>query len=998
MSVLIYDRNYIPTYSTSQVTWLLGTPFCQQTLAITARVGSDMKPSLGDVVEIIGNSFFIMNGKNWADYGFKTGNNVTISYTKIDLSTYIPTNNNLTFLSVNILGNEMQVSSLPSGLNTSILPSQDADYQYTNVNFFCDNPIEALEFEYGFLKNSEVNTDNISSVIDGSIQKFIATGLNTLSVGDSTSLLAVGNKSGHDFIVGIITYIGKPSSYEYSFTLYLSFRLTPFFEGPLNWTVNDIPAWFQNQECLTDNFKFKFLPETNNPNRSIQNEMSATRQLGNTGFFNQNFNGLPNPFVVESVTYRDTNGNIVSSILVNEETTIEVVISGITPHADGQYFHSLCILPNEDDYKNNEYTLGQNIRLLTNSQDPVGITPSPNALEYFSLSPDGVNYSIKNVRYYNDGSGNLKFEGVVTMYPGISANILNGNIEGDFILSISVASHDLDTADSNRVTLYVDSQQFIERPPVIEELDTLTVKFLEHPYDVNSIGEFIYQGYVEDDVLAVMDFQFERTDNMIINNIRLNIDIVKNDFSESFRLTNLSVNTSAEPISGTPSQSIHEINNILSRGFKYNNGNDKNFYGIERNSNLDNALQVGYRAYLGFKIRWEDWISNSNVPNVFVDASLLNNGKNHDWFRFIESGDWSIYVGIDIDGHKNGEPVSFRNTFPFEFGTYDQNTCFNKEHRYYDDSTNDLLNLGIDPDTGNALGIILNDGYTRIEIYYEGTGALGCEDILSLLAQDLLYATITIQIDKGAGQMEHRQISSVIDREADCPLIPLVGEDYLLIEQEGVGVVTKCLVDPDLLPLGSKYSISGRIEVNYAGCQKPFETLGSHLNGLDIPQTVALMDAGFLINMCCPPCDFVEKKEIPESGKMYFLGNHEMKLVLERLIFTSDACCLNEYIHDEVQTSCFKNLTDVSVKVSQIVNWAGLSTLDDGIFEYGSLDGNTVTALGLFLDMLQSLNLPLADRPLYLESLLNEGIVFLCHNNTKRCGSFNYIKTYMGWV
>ena len=131
-----------------------------------------------------------------------------------------------------------------------------------------------------------------------------------------------------------------------------------------------------------------------------------------------------------------------------------------------------------------------------------------------------------------------------------------------------------------------------------------------------------------------------------------------------------------------------------------------------------------------------------------------------------------------------------------------------KEHIYKDSETGDSLNIGTDLETGKPLGILLANKNTKIEIIY--TNTVENWDINNV------YCVTTLEIDKGAGVLEHRQLSSIWGSEFDNILIPLDGQQKLLVEQiEPTKIKASCLVDYSRLTPAYKYKITGRI-----GCFK----------------------------------------------------------------------------------------------------------------------------------------------------------------------------------
>ena len=222
----------------------------------------------------------------------------------------------------------------------------------------------------------------------------------------------------------------------------------------------------------------------------------------------------------------------------------------------------------------------------------------------------------------------------------------------------------------------------------------------------------------------------------------------------------------------------------------------------------------GYLAYFGTKIRWEDWILNTDAPSEFFDATKLNDGYNNDWVGYLTTNGWDIRFFSEIVATESDDLILYENDWKFSFADYDENALVLVGHKYFRDSDDTLLNIGADPDTGKPLGVILNDEETRIEIDFT-IQDIGTWDLPNT------YAVTTIEIDFGAGRFEQRQLSSVWGSESDNPLKPLTGETKLKMEIDGTSKIltTSCVVDPELLAGAERYRITGRV-----GC---FDTSGA---------------------------------------------------------------------------------------------------------------------------------------------------------------------------
>ena len=608
---------------------------------------------------------------------------------------------------------------------------------------------------------------------------------------------------------------GNALAYRYKLTC--DFMLASIFEEISNLENNVAPSILFNAGSLTDNFELIVYPEWNNPNTVIKNNLKHTERLGNTGWFNENFNGLDNNFIVESLKYTDTSGNVVDQLDYANPIIVEAEVSGIgNLSANSEFGLGFAWIPrNEADYKHKTTPYHQNLLV--------------NTARKYADGSFNLNENNGSTVYQGNTFGNPRIdivaEGGVMFIPmtGDKAKMkarfipnadfvdfFNNKADNDrkYILWVSVADYDMQINFSDRVALLLDYNDMVKVIPPAGPLPGMTNRFIEHPRHEDVSGEPVYFGHIEDDILSRVTFKVDKTLKQM-RQIAFGYEVENTVTGSSYTLENVSKNVSLFPSDANGIQQI-SINDI--RGFKVVSGNNKNWLKINRETSLDVGNEVGYKCFFATKIRWEDWIVRSGVPAEFFNGSLPNNGYHNNWLDYLRnSPDYKFNFFVEITLLENGELKNHKNTFELSFNGYDENLNIETEHRYLRNSDNTLLNIGTDPSTGKPLGVILNNELTRIEIIY--TNLAGNFDFAKT------YAVTSLEVDKGAGEFEYRQLSSVWLSEGDNPLIPLAGETKLKLELLAPNVIkTSCLVDPTLLEQVERYKITGRI-----GCFKEGE-------------------------------------------------------------------------------------------------------------------------------------------------------------------------------
>lgn len=1004
--VKIINREYSEIFTDGKTDWLLGNVGEWQKLKLEVEVGVEYLASQQSPIEIdyVNNAFVLTSGENWGDSGFDSGMIVTFKY-KISTDTNNDGNFNQVITETfdytvnNIFGSTMEVDEPINASGFDNIPTNFGNKKVTEVIFFVNKEPEGCKFQIAHIPNTEVESGQMTSFIDGTTTEFQYPGLNTLPPGIFGNMEPIGKQSGmsirnvkikqisndenilSSFIIGqntVQTYsifsqlfftvynsarsvpmniqtvvpnyqsvlnsnllrqsdangalqsginpnqcflfnasssytqqlylnlnfkvtnlngslpnangvrvmIGKytgggsmifveqielrrfeniptllnknlnvngifdinintsdslvlliefyhnlpqnqvnrsigivvqsgiinlsnpnellPDFYKKKYEFEIEYMISSMFEDLSTFQNLTLPSYLNGDGSLTDNFKIKFFPEWNNPNVSIENDMKQTERLGNTGWFNENFNELPNDFSIDSVQYFDINGNPVSSLDYTTTTKLKCIISGV------QNLNSLTecgfgfawIPTNDEDYKENETPFYQNCFVQSGSL--------LNGFQLDTLFPgvfvgsgkNGGSMDASNVKF-TSLNGKIIFEVLLTPNNQF-VNIFDSKEENDrnYIIWVSVADGTLTRNFSNRVSLLCDFNSLIKNIPQAGTFGEMTNRFIEHPYNEDIQGEEVLEGIVQDDFLCRMPFRIKKDGSTLFQKITFGVEAKNIGLNDQFVLEKYEVDLSSTPIlSG-----VQQFNIDQSRGFKLVPGNNKNWVKIYREPSLDTIDFVGFIAFFASKIRYEDWLLNQSTPNYFFNQNELNNGFNNDWINYLRTSGWNVNFFAKINALVDGDLLQYKNEWKMTFNDYDENINIQTSHRYYRDSDNTLLNIGTDPEYNKPLGVILSNEPTRIEIDFEiiDDGLWNLSDI---------YAVTTIEIDRGAGRMEMRQLSSVWNSESDNPLIPVPGESKLKMSVDGTFKIltTTCLVDPDLLEDGSKYRITGRV-------------------------------------------------------------------------------------------------------------------------------------------------------------------------------------------
>lgn len=817
MGVKVITRNYNNSFRPETVDWLIGNVGEWQRLSLYVEFAVEKRFTQSSPLLLQSSNIATLgDGTDWSSYGFDVNESVVINF---DVTTYDssgavssgPTPVVATRTIGLIAGDTVEFTT-PFGVGQSMIPYKDGQVKFDNVIIYKDKQPQGVEITYGHIENSNYASSSLNSFIDGTETKMNALNLHTLPNGP---LNFIGLQSGMSLRNGDWDYAGKIGTHTYGYSFGFEFMISSFFEDITDIENKTPPSQVFNAASLTDNFKIIGFPEWNNPNTRIQNKLSDTKRLGNTGWFDENFNGLDNDFVIESITYTDVDSaSLVSALSYSSQTRVKAVISGVQNLANGSTNCGLGFiwLPEDEDlYKNNQQPFHNN--MLMNTAGSYGVNnflvdPAIYAGLYNGFGADpNIKMEVEDVHFYIDGT-DLVYEATFSPTTGFKNKMdALDESERNYAIWVSVADHTLTSNFSNRVSLLLDYNimEFYVAP--VGPWEPLTMTFYEHQNDGSSGSEPCFLDmFVEDDLVAKIDFKVDISD-VIPNAIEFGLEMVNAGTGEILSLQSYNVDLSGYP---NDSNGIPQWSYDQTRGFKLESGNSKNWVKVERNPTFDNGIEKAYTAFYGYKIRWEDWLEKLGVPGDFFDSNELFNGFNNDWYQYLNTLGWDFKFVVYLDAVLQGEAVRYKNEVIHTFKDYDSNGDITTIWNFYRESDSSLINAGIDADTGKPLGVILDNEQVRLEIIYtRATGTWsGINDV---------YATTCIEVDKGSGQFEFRQISSIWGRESDNPLIPIPNETLLkLTLLSPTEIKAECLVEPSLLLDAIRYKCSGRL-----GCKLP---------------------------------------------------------------------------------------------------------------------------------------------------------------------------------
>ena len=826
MSVLVLNREYTPIerHLDRNITWLLGNVGTWQKLRLEIEVGAFIEFSLSNTLNMEEpNRFILNNGEDWREHGFEVGDNFIVYWEIYNITSQSTTTYNVTGSIASIQGSEMLSNNTTLGAGaqvSSIFPTQFGEDKIQNVYIAADKKPESLFFRYGHMKNSEIRANNLRSLIDGTYTDFIAEDLFTLPIGGLVNFTPLGKQSGMSISRATLTYGGTRSGgvpahpyTKYRYFIELIFMPSVFFED-LNTFIDSIaPEAFLNAESMADNYFIQAFPVQNNPNVFMVNNLNDTAQEGNVGWFDENYNGFPQPHSISSVEYRTPANTITQQLDYAGPTFLTVVVDGVQnlSNATKCTFGFMLVPTGEEDYKVKEAPFYKNVKMNTGGRIDffgdvftVGTLVAGPQLGY---SNDDARMDAQNIAFTQTGINQITF--TCEFMPNSDfANQMDalGVDDRNYIIWIGVGDQTLVANASDRTNLLVDFNQMDTYVEPIGAWDGMSIDLLSHVDTnlavVNPCGIDVR---IEDDLRAKIQFQVETATGVAIpipTGLRFGVQIERLSDGFAYELDNYTVGLTDYP---DPSQYAFSAQ----RDYQLGVGNPNDDVTVDYYPALDSGTKKGVQAFFGFMIRWEDWLSLRNVPidvrNVFYDNALPSNGLSNDWYRYLQTSGWQLSLFVHVDAILNSNRVRYINAQPIEFKDYDSNLSITTAITYKIASTGVVVTGGIDPVTNDPLGVILSDEKIQIEIEYNrSTGTWGS-------VADI-YSLTSIEVKDGSGRPQYRQISTEFAVTADNPLESSLPTNLLeIILVSPVLVRTICLVEPNKLESATAYKITGRI-------------------------------------------------------------------------------------------------------------------------------------------------------------------------------------------
>ena len=715
---------------------------------------------------------------NFGDYGFLAGDVVDITWTGIASGTTVTYSRNVLFVN----GNNIFIDTpLPSGVDNKYFPT---DGVLSGMSIIANKKPASIEAYINLAPNG---TPSPNSVLDGGINRFEIQDMSSMNIGDTLSLGQVGDQSGGLIENVELTYVADANDGWKDWSI--TYRIWQW--GVLQDGYNE-PNYYENADCLVPFVQMRAFAQFGNPNGILTGQSENLE--ANTGGFDENYNGGTNHYPFIDIQWTDMLGNPIDAMDYSAPSkfvaTIDAPFQNIVA---SRYRIGMVFRPvDETIYKNLPTNAGENLLLNTPNQDFANSAfQNPMTFQGYENS-DGARVDLTALQFQM-GSGTLFVYGKTVpnaAYSAYFSNLPDG--ERRTTMWVTISNHVYTGQFSDSVNVKIFDADNIDAPiKGVQIPDVISEELLDHAGNIitNSLKP---QTTTEDDLIYKSDFLL--VDNVEYEGIRTRIYAYNTVNEDEFTLENnffsfdglVNINGQYQP------------NFFIDRGFNLPPSTDRNHVSLVRNSSLDVSGKYGVSLEYSFLNDWRYWLAQSNVDNDFYDITEPNDGKNKNWQRYSNSGDWIIRVAY----------------YTSVLGVEDFNN----------------YELGIRP-YEDDLDVTTVNSYEVLSTGQSATNLLA--DELMLFTSELTWANnyvnpwaeVTIE-DKEAGN--RWVISSVLDQGgiSSNPLKPISGQTKLDLQYTGNVATLQCIIDTNIID-ASDVCISSRIysDLNPEGKRKTDGTL-----------------------------------------------------------------------------------------------------------------------------------------------------------------------------
>ena len=342
---------------------------------------------------------------------------------------------------------------------------------------------------------------------------------------------------------------------------------------------------------------------------------------------NESFNGFPNDFELNDITYTDSNGNEIDKLAVDEVTTVTATIlsNNLILQTDNPLIVGHTAILDSSKYSNSpkEYDdIWFNESLKTSTA--AGSTVSGDIIKAYEVT--------------NQSSGQIDFTFEVDLRDFDIVESLEDNQQ--YLLYFVLGDSSKTVDEGTKVTGRLDVNTYSKSSDVSGLLNVTRFEQYPSSYEFESgVSTGFQNAKTFNESGLMLDTEFEVAGSgEVVQNIDFEIVVFNTDDNTWETLRKLPIDISDSVVMPKPSGfTSQQIELDSTRGYILKDTDQFNYLKM---STTDYDLGVTtYQLQVGYKIPWQNWLELKNAPTEFYDKSKDYNGLNQ------KSSEYSNYFG-----------------------------------------------------------------------------------------------------------------------------------------------------------------------------------------------------------------------------------------------------------------------------------------------------------------------------------------------------------------
>lgn len=649
-----------------------------------------------------------------------------------------------------------------------------------------------LRYYWNFIEND--NPANFESLVDGETQ-LLKTNDADAEEPIPVTMLFNGIKS---YQIGSCLLSGQGiDEYAQRFRILHNTTITPhFLFNQLNDLIARVaPEYYLDGKCLKHVFRLECSRTLNDPNPAQVFQLDD--RLGNSGWFNENYNGGQSKFAFSDLQRKRVSDNEpIPGFQIDQASEYNFKITasdGATfQNANTRVVVNFCYLPeDESQYQNNGRTLKENY-VLDRASFKLG-----------AATVAGEN-NLTTLQVITQAQAIFVSSTEITVRVRVDLGTLAKSIieQGDFrryIVWVTTETYGLLRNTSDKVSLLIDVNEFFED---LEDTNIVsaTSKFLIHTQsDPETEGQDFCNAFPGDDIVCSTNFNIDYFggEPILINKIEAGI-VLKKTGELDIELEKFSFDTSSSSLEGglVPSISINQ-----DRVFKIPDDEIRKKITIDRRPDLDTGTIKFWTINYGFMHRWEYWKPLgilTDLPAGIFDPTKPLNGINHFWHRYTTISGWKIYHRLRFVVEFAGN--EFEQFFDIQYNSMDYDS--NPEWDNESEKSYNLLDIEL-VNGGNKL--LQGFEYTKVIASFEKVDG----DLPDVADVDIVFRIGRKELD---GIDAVRRASSKYELDPGSWFKSIDTSNKVVVENPSAGIYTgTILVDNTKIPQFPNFTIQARI-------------------------------------------------------------------------------------------------------------------------------------------------------------------------------------------